>query len=334
MPASPTEATRWTRRLFLTAALAFACPRDASADWTLVKINGNEYVPGSELKKFYGFKNYTVDGKSVVLSLEGFILKGAIGSKEITIRGIKFVMSFALVKHGNEAMFSRTDLVKLLDPVLRPDYIKGAPDFDTVVLDPGHGGHDTGARGVFGLEKDFALKTALLTGAILKSRGYKVVFTRSNDTFVTLQGRAAIANRYPKGIFVSIHFNDSGNRSARGIETFALSPAGTSSTIQRWAEPNLAKRRGNLRDAENIALATAVHNGVLRRVKSTKPVDRGIKRARFSVISGVAIPGLLFEGGFVANPIEGKLVAHPTYQKMLAEGIAIGVANYRKAIQK
>ena len=334
MPDSPPEAPRWTRRLFLTAALALACPRTSSADWTLVKIDGREYVPGSDLKKFYAFRNYTVDGKSVVLSLDSFTLKGAIGSKEITIRGIKFVMSFPLVKHGKEAMFSRTDLVKLLDPVLRPDYIKGAPDFDTVVIDPGHGGHDTGARGLFGLEKDFALKTGLLVGAILKSRGFKIVFTRSNDTFVTLQGRAAIANRYPKGIFVSIHFNDSSNRSARGIETFALSPAGTTSTIQRWAEPNLAKRRGNLRDAENIALATAVHNGVLRRVKATNPVDRGIKRARFSVISGVAIPGLLFEGGFVANPIEGRYVANPTYQKMLAEGIAVGVENYRRAIKK
>lgn len=334
MADSPPPATRWTRRLFLTAALALACPPAASADWRLVKINGRDYVPGSDLKKFYAFKSYSVDGKSVILSLDGFVLRGAIGSKEITIRGIKFVMSFPLEKQGNEAYFSRTDLVKLLDPVLRPDYIKGAPDFDTVVIDPGHGGHDSGARGLFGVEKDFALKTALLVGAILKSRGFKIVFTRSNDTFVTLQGRAAIANRHARAIFVSIHFNQSDNRAARGIETFALSPAGTSSTIQRWAEPNLAKRRGNLRDAENIALATAVHNGVLRRVKSTKPVDRGIKRARFSVISGVAIPGLLFEGGFVGHPVEGKYLAHPTYQKMLAEGIVTGIENYRRAIRK
>lgn len=332
--AAPPTATRWTRRLFLTAALALACPRGAHAEWTLVKIDGRDYVPGSDLRKFYAFKSYTVNGKSVVLSLDGFVLRGAIGSKEISIRGIKFVMSFPLEQRGNEAMFSRTDLVKLLDPVLRPDYIKGAPDFDTVVIDPGHGGHDTGARGLFGLEKDFALKTALLVGAILKSRGFKIVFTRSNDTFVTLQGRAAIANRYAKGIFVSIHFNDGKSREARGIETFALTPAGTTSTIQRWAEPNLGRRRGNLRDAENIALATAVHNGVLRRVKATRPVDRGIKRARFSVISGVNIPGLLFEGGFVGNPVEGKYIAHPTYQKMLAEGIVTGIENYRRAIKR
>ena len=161
-----------------------------------------------------------------------------------------------------------------------------------------------------------------------------MVYTRSDDTFVTLQGRAAIANKYPKAVFVSIHFNQSDNKAARGMETFALAPAGTISTIQRWAEPNLGKRRGNMRDAENIALATAVHNGVFRRVGATKPVDRGIKRARFSVISGVMIPGILFEGGFVGHPDEGRLVANPVYQKMLAEGIATGIANYRRAIQK
>ena len=86
-------------------------------------------------------------------------------------------------------------------------------------------------------------------------------------------------------------------------------------------------------DAENIALATAVHNAVLRRIALTKPTDRGIKRARFSVISGITIPGLLFEGGFVANPLESKFLAHPTYQQMLAEGIVRGVENYRRAIK-
>jgi N-acetylmuramoyl-L-alanine amidase len=299
-----------------------------------VKINGRDYIPGKDIKDFYAFKSYQIKGKTFTFLLDNFWMRGTIGSKELNIKGIKFILSFDVEQQGNEILFSRTDLVKLIDPVLRPDYIKGQPDFDTVVIDPGHGGHDTGARGANGLEKDFALKTSLLVAALLKARKYKVVMTRSTDTFVTLQGRAAIANKVPKAIFVSIHFNHSDNKAARGLETFALSPAGTTSTIQRWAEPNLGKRRGNMRDAENIALATAVHNGVMRRISVTKPIDRGIKRARFSVISGVTIPGILFEGGFVANAIEGKLIAHPTYQKMLAEGIVTGIENYRRALKQ
>ena len=319
----------------MLALLAFAMMQGiASAGWSLVKVNGRDYVPGSDIKKFYAFTRYRVDGKAVSFDLENFSVRGTVGSQILIIKGIKFVLSFPIEKQGNEALFSRTDLVKLIDPVLRPDYIKGGPDFDTVVIDAGHGGHDSGAKGMYGVEKNFALKTSLLVAAALKAKGYKVVLTRSNDTFVTLQGRAAIANKFPKAIFISIHFNKSDGIAARGIETFALSPPGTTSTIQRWAEPNLGARRGNLRDAENIALATAVHNGVLRRVGVTKPVDRGIKRARFSVISGVMIPGILFEGGFVGNPVEGRLIAHPTYQKMLAEGIVAGVENYRRALKK
>lgn len=317
------------------AVLVFAAMSlTAHAGWSLVKVNGRDYVPGSDIKKFYAFTSYRVNDKAVSFNLANFTMSGTVGSQILMIKGIKFVLSFPIEKQGNEALFSRTDLVKLIDPVLRPEYIRGSPDFTTVVIDAGHGGHDSGAKGLHGVEKTFALKTSLLVAAVLKSKGYKVVLTRSDDTFVTLQGRAAIANKFPNAIFVSIHFNQSEGIAARGIETFALSPPGTTSTIQRWAEPNLGARRGNIHDAANIALATAVHNGVLRRVAITKPVDRGIKRARFSVISGVMIPGILFEGGFVGNPVEGRLVAHPTYQKMLAEGIVAGIENYRRALKK
>lgn len=320
----------------LVCVLAWLClgGQPARADWTLVKVNGRDFVMGKEIKRFYAFQSYRVSGKDVVFQLPNFWMRGSIGSKELSIKGVKFVMSFPMLSQNGEALISRTDLVKLVDPVLRPDYIKGAPDFNTVVLDAGHGGHDSGAVSAYAVEKSVALKTCLLAAAALKAKGYKVVLTRSDDTFVSLQGRAAIANSQPSAIFVSVHFNQSDNAAARGIETFALAPAGTYSTIQRWAEPNLGKRRGNMRDAENIALATAVHNAVFRRIGMTKPVDRGIKRARFSVISGVQIPGILFEGGFVGNPAEGRLVAHPTYQKFLAEGIVNGIENYRRAMRK
>lgn len=324
-----------TRGLWLIfCALWLVWVPAASADWRLVKVNGRDFVRGSDIKTFYAFQSYSVSGNRVLFKLPNFYMSGTIGSQELSIKGVKFIMSFPMLAHGGEALVSRTDLVKLIDPVLRPDYIKGSPDFNTIVIDAGHGGHDSGAKGAFGVEKHFALATAKLVAADLKAKGYKVVMTRSTDTFISLPGRATVANAHPRAIFVSIHFNHSDNAGARGIETFALAPAGTASTIKRWAEPNLGKRLGNRRDAENIALATAVHNGVLRRVAATKPVDRGIKRARFSVISGVTIPGILVEGGFVGHPEEGKLVAHPAYQKLLAEGIVLGIENYRKAIHK
>jgi N-acetylmuramoyl-L-alanine amidase len=322
------------RAAWLAAVLALLLALPLGAQWNVEKIGDRDYLAGRDVKAFYSFTQYVVNGNTATFQMPGFWMRAHGGSKELTIKGLKFVMSFPAVRRGEEIFFSRTDLVKLIDPVLRPDYIKGLPDFDTVVLDPGHGGQDSGARGPHGLEKDIALKTALRAAALLRARGFKVVLTRSTDTFVTLENRVAIANRHPRAVFVSIHFNHASNRAARGIETFALAPVGTISAIDRWPERNLGKRRGNSRDAENIALATAVQNSVLRRLELARPVDRGVKRARFSVISGITVPGILFEGGFVAHAEEGKLLVHPTYQQMLAEGLVRGIENYRRALQK
>lgn len=337
MACRPATSCFWFRRI-LPVVVGLCLMAGATAaewrGWTLVKVGGRDFIPGSDIKEFYGFTKYVVDGKNATFLMPGFWMKARAGSSEISIKGVKFVLSFPVVGQGEEVLFSRTDLAKLIDPVLRPGSIKGAPDFNTVVLDAGHGGHDSGATGPSGREKDFALRTTLRVAALLKARGYRVVLTRSSDTFVTLGNRVAIANRAKSAIFVSIHFNQSDNRFARGIETYALSPAGTYSTIDRWPERNLRSRTGNRRDGENIALATAIHNAVLRRVALTKPTDRGIRRARFSVISGITIPGVLFEGGFVGNPGESSLLAHPTYQQMLAEGIVRGIENYRRAIRE
>jgi len=331
-PLSPISRRRWLKAAILAAA-GLSCPARANA-WNVVKINGQDYVQGKDIRDFYRFQQYQMAGKTVSFQSPRIWMRGTVDSKELLIRGVKFILSFPVAHQGNDALFSRLDLVKLIDPVLRPDYIRGTPDFGTVVIDAGHGGHDSGARGPSGMEKTFALQTALRLQTVLRGLGFRTVMTRSDDRFIALGDRVNLANRHPRSIFVSVHFNHATNATARGIETFALAPAGASSTIQRWPENNLGQRKGNLRDAENIALATAVHSAVLRRVLATKPVDRGIKRARFAVISGITMPGILFEGGFMANPQESRLIASPSYQQMLAEGIAAGVQNYRRALRR
>jgi len=302
--------------------------------WAVVQHDGREYVTATDIREFYRFPEYNRNGNKISFRTQGLWMDLQVGSQDLIINSVKFIMSFPCVEKEGKVLVSRVDLTKLIDPVLRPNYIRNAPAFDTVVLDAGHGGHDLGARGPNGNEKDFALATALRVRRILEERGFRVVMTRSDDTFISLQGRSAIANKHPRAIFVSIHFNHADRSAARGIETFALTPEGAASTLDRWGETNLNKRTGNQRDAENIALATAVHGAVLRRVKATSPIDRGIKRARFSVISGIQIPGILFEGGFVGNPEESRLLSSPAYQQMLAEGIAQGVITYRRAIAR
>ncbi len=308
--------------------------------WEIVKLD-HDYVTADSIQRFYRFNTLKVDGKHVWMRSAVYILKADIGSQELLLNNTKFILSYPVVERNGKALFSRLDLCKLIDPVLMPNHIATAEVFDTVVIDAGHGGHDSGARGVYGYEKDFSLKMAFAVRDSLRKRGFKTVLTRSTDNFISLPGRVQIANATPRSIFISLHFN-SGSSAAAGIETWALSPQGTSSTFMGQRNWDAASFRGNNRDSENIALATAVHAMVIHNLSLSSLaerglinrglVDRGIKRARWTVLTGCNRPGILFEGGFVTNPTECRLIAAPAYQNYLAETIAEAVQNYRRAL--
>lgn len=300
--------------------------------WDIVKIGGRDYVTAESIRNFYnplyGFTRFGLQGNHFWLGSSKLVLKAQIGSQEMLINNIKFILSFPVQSSNGKVLFSRLDLCKLIDPVLCPSHIQNPEAFDTVVLDAGHGGHDAGARGVYGYEKDFALKMAMTVRTALMQRGFKVIMTRANDTFLTLGGRVAIANQTPNSIFISLHFN-SGGAAASGIETWALTPQSAAATISRGGGFNVNGVTGNKQDSANIALATAVHANVISRFKF---VDRGIKRAQWSVLTGCKRPGILFEGGFVTNAKECLLVASDTYRQQVSAAIGDAVVNYRKAL--
>ncbi|MCX6845014.1 MAG: N-acetylmuramoyl-L-alanine amidase [Verrucomicrobia bacterium] len=173
---------------------------------------------------------------------------------------------------------------------------------------------------------------ACISRVMLEKRGFKVVMTRESDRYLSLQERVDVANARTEGaLFLSIHFN-SGGSEARGIETFTLSPAGVSHYGRDTIASDYTERAGNEHDSANVALATAVHGSVLRRL-GTNTFDRGIKRARFSVLSGVKHPAILFEGGFMSHQREARLIQNEKYQKAIAVGIVDAIAKYRSALK-
>ena len=304
-------------------------PPAANVGWQIFQHDGHDWVTAESMHAFYRFSEFKVSGDNVWFKNPTMILKGQVGRQDLLINNIKFVLSYPITMLEGKVCFSRVDLSKLLDPVIRPWLISAASEvFDTVVLDPGHGGHDSGAKGIYGYEKDFTLELAKTVRTALIKRGFKVVMTRQDDRFISLGGRAQFANAVPKSIFISLHFNSSGS-SASGIETFALTPQGSSSTSMGAREWDSRSFTGNTRDAENIALATAIHAMVIHRYKL---IDRGIKRARWSVLTGCTRPGILFEGGFVTNEKDGRLIASPLYREGLAAAIGDALLNYRAAL--
>lgn len=299
--------------------------------WEVAKIDGRDYVSVESMKRFYNFTKLTRSGDSIVLENSKVEMNLKIGGNECLMNGVKFVFSNVVATQGDKSYVSRMDLAKLIDPVLRPNFIKNADDFRTVILDPGHGGKDPGATNSIGTEAGYNLNVANKVKALLTAQGYKVIMTRDSNNFLSLQERVDLANAVNESaVFVSIHFN-SGGRAARGIETFTLSPPGVAHYGRDFKPADNQLRVGNEHDSANIALATSVHGSILRRLQK-HTFDRGIKRARFSVLSGVKHPAILLEGGFMTHPYEARLIANDSYQNAIAGGIVDAIAKYRFAV--
>jgi N-acetylmuramoyl-L-alanine amidase len=332
-PQAPLPAPQPKPAATITANVKREVKPSATNPWHIIDVGDRDYVTLESIRNFYnplfGFTGFRQQGNHIWLMSSKLVIKAQIGSQELLMNNMKFILSFPVISQGERTLISRLDLVKLVDPILNPSHIQGAEYFDTVVVDAGHGGHDAGARGVYGYEKNYALQMAQHLRTALMARGFKVVLTRSTDTFISLSGRVSIANQIPNSIFISLHLN-SGGSTASGIETWALTPQNAAATISRGGGYNVNGTTGNKQDSANIALASAVQARVLSTVKV---VDRGIKRAQWSVLTGIKKPGILFEGGFVTNSKECLLIASGNYQKTVAAAIAEAVVNYRKALE-
>lgn len=184
----------------------------------------------------------------------------------------------------------------------------------TVVIDPGHGGHDSGAVAEDKTtEKALNLRLAPRVESMLRERGYNVIMTRSTDEFIALSERAAIANRNDADIFVSIHFNSAGSASAYGIEVLYASEN----------DVELKKDAG-----DQTLLAREVLNAVL---KETGANNRGIRnRPELAVLRRTKMTACLIEGGFMSNPDELEKLKSDSYLDKLANGIVKGIENYNR----
>ncbi len=285
--------------LLLFFAVLLFCAGVRAGDWTLIKYGGRDYVTMRNVAEFYGLADYRRTSNVLTLGAPGRSLRGTVGSNELYINSLKFILSYPISAVDGEPIISRMDLTKVIEPVLRPSRIRNAAVIDSVVLDPGHGGYDNGATSVWGYEKTYALDVACRARALLEAQGLRVYMTRTTDEFIPLEERVRFANAHPTALFIAIHFN-SGGTDANGIETYTLAPRGVPSMAADG--PMLSDLRpcaGNVCDAENMALACATHASL---ICHSRLYDRGIKRARFVVIRDITIPGVLVEGGFLSNP--------------------------------
>ena len=300
-------------------------PATPSFNWQPISRNGLDYLPASQLKAFYKFPRLiNEESGNFQLRSNTMIIKGTTGSNEMFINNVKFFLKHPALSSDGGPLISRHDLSLFLDPIIRPTHIKGFGQVTTVVIDPGHGGNDTGAIGPQGKESAYTLDTAQRLREKLVNAGFKVLLTREDDRFLPLQERADFAAAQPEAILISLHFH-SGPTAQQGIQTFFPEENSTSS----GQEENPAAS-GHFRAC--VALAAAVHANCLYKLRST---DGGIRAAKFSMISGQTnTPAILIDGGYLSHPEEAGKIATEAYRQTLAEAIAKGVQNYQKARTK
>lgn len=304
----------------------------AQAALETMTISGKKYVTMRSIKSHYGFSKMSVSGKSIVLRKAKIKMEFTRGGSTCYMNGLKYVLAKPVGTSGARFIVSHTDVAKMIDPILKPSFIPNAKSFNTIVIDPGHGGKDAGAVNRLGTEAGYNLKVGRTLAAGLRAKGFKVVMTRDSNVYLSLKQRVAVANRYPNAIFISIHFNASSRSSARGIETFTLSPVGVAGYGRGLKSSDYRARSGNFQDSANIALATAIHGRMKERTEGYKVPDRGVKRARFSVLSGIKHPAILIEGGFMSNPSEARLIESTKYQSVIATAVYEGIFRYRNAL--
>jgi len=213
-----------------------------------------------------------------------------------------------------------------------------------VVLDAGHGGHDSGAIGPRGVqEKDVALAIVQKLGKVLESQDLEVVYTRTSDTFLSLEKRAVLANEARGDLFISVHCNSAASSALRGVETYSLNIASDRYSIRLAARENSSTEKGisdlqfiladlatKANTEESSHLAQRVQKSLVGELsgKYRGVKDLGTKQALFYVLLGARMPAILVETSFLSNPEEERRLSNPGFQTDVADAIAGGVGDF------
>jgi N-acetylmuramoyl-L-alanine amidase len=340
---------------------------DEKANGTLIRIRSGKKIPSytssfKECTLFITLKNASVDvsklkksgGKGVIKDIKAKNVRNNV-ELQITVTKDYTASEVLNIDNSNDLMITIHN--KIFSNKNINDKNKEKWDFDVIVIDAGHGGKDVGAIGINGVrEKDINLGVALKLGKLLETnmKDVKVVYTRSNDTFVELYKRGKIANEKGGKLFISIHCNSTPKRptDASGFEVYLLRPGRTHEAIQIAARENGViqyednpKRYEKLTD-ENFILVSMAHSSYMKYSEKFSDLldkqfgnnldfgSRGIKQAGFYVLVGASMPSVLIETGFLTNPKDAAYLKSENGQVKIAESILKAIKKYREYYQQ
>ncbi|MGC6424294.1 MAG: N-acetylmuramoyl-L-alanine amidase family protein [Lentimonas sp.] len=296
---------------------------------------GRDYVDLKVVSERFGMQGYWLAGhKTYRLRSRWTSIDAVKNSKSITINRVPVYLGFPTREWKGRLLITKDDYKHVLLPILTPQVFGTSPELKRIIIDPGHGGRDSGAvNDAYGLkEKTLAMDVSLRLKSMLERAGYEVVLTRYRDQYLPLAERTRIANRTGGDLFISIHFNAAHSATASGYETFALTPQFQASS--KFAKPvsgDSVAYTGNRQDSWNTLSAYHIQHALVRRMGGP---DRGLKRARFLVLKHLACPGVLVELGFISHPQSAQKVRSAAYRQTLAQSLYEGIVDYSNRLQR
>lgn len=308
---------------FLLAGGLAARAEDLKVYW----VDQKNYVLLRDLAGLYGATLAGPVDRQVALLSKWNRLQFTQDGREAHVNGTSVWLHEPMVAVRGHWAIREADARSVIDPLIRPLRHLQTANYRTIVIDPGHGGQDTGARGPLGvIEKTAAFDIARRLRTQLQKAGFQVYMTREGDRFIELEQRAERAKRWGADLFVSIHLN-SARGDANGTETYSMTAAGFQSTSGGKSE---GTNIGNRFDAQNSELAYQIQRATTAQAQTA---DRGVRRARFVVLKSAPCPAVLVETGFVSNRREETRFLSDKFRDDLAQGIARGIFNYVQLVR-
>ncbi len=320
--------------LLLPVSLSFTAPF-LCAQSVEIRHQGRDFIDLATVGARLGMRAYWLRGHDTFrLRSRWTNIDLGDGDKLLHLNGMPVYLGFPTVRSHNRLYLAKADYRHVLQPILTPQLFRDPPGLQRIMIDPGHGGSDSGALNqAYGLkEKTLNLDVAKRLGALLVRAGYEVRYTRESDVFVPLSQRPRIANHARADLFISIHFNAATNARAAGFETFALTPQYQASS--KFAKPTSrdnTRYKGNDQDPWNTLLGYHLQRGLIDGVGGP---DRGLKRARFLVLKHLQCPGVLIEMGFVSHLQTAQKLRRADHRQKLAQCLFDGIRAYHQRLQR
>lgn len=255
-------------------------------------------------------------------------------SKRAEFDGGLISLSLPVRARNGSLHISQLDLDKTIRPLLKPTRLPPGKKVSVIAIGAGHGGKDPGKQVGKRQEKDYTLKLANELEQQLLAAGFKVVMIRRTDEFIDLLDRPALARRKGADVYISLHYNSfsgAGSETAKGVETYCLTPAGVSSTNDPEGRGGMPRMPANRFDSENILLAWEIQRAI---TGQTDLDDRGIRRARFLELTQMSMPAALVEGGFMTHPDDADSIINAEGRTRLAEAIRDGMLSYKRTVER